>query len=216
MLHILSRDTITDLLWYAIYFNPRKNSHTRPGWNGYMSKVTAGDFPGKSVVKMLPIIDVNPGDMSCIFSTLTFIINQAKELNITTPVLTVDHLKDFIRAERTGNWKLHLPSVRKMLNMFAATGHMHYVKSARLYLQQMMELETDYPWVYKNFTENGYHTIRRSNKFWAGLWSDLIIEQVMMRSLKSRGGITRGRGVTELYECYGKIQLTDVEPYMMQ
>ena len=55
-----------------------------------MSKVTAGDFPGKSVVNMLPIIDVNPGDMSCIFSTLTFIINQAKELNITTPVLTFD------------------------------------------------------------------------------------------------------------------------------
>ena len=32
---------------------------------------------------------------------------------------------------------------------------------------------------------------------WGGLWSDLIIEQVMMRSLKSRGGLTRGRGVTE-------------------
>ena len=55
-----------------------------------MSKVTAGDFSGKSVVNMLPIIDVNPGDMSCIFSTLTFITNQAKELNITTPVLTFD------------------------------------------------------------------------------------------------------------------------------
>ena len=89
-LHISSRDTIKDLLWHTIYFNPRKNSHTRPGWNGYMSKLTAGDFPGKSVVKMLPIIDVNPGDMSCIFSTLTFITNQAKELNITTPVLTFD------------------------------------------------------------------------------------------------------------------------------
>ena len=84
-----------------------------------------------------------------------------------------------------------------MFNIFAATGHVHYAKSACLYLQQMMELETDYPWVHKNFTENGYHTIRRSNKFWAGLWSDLIIEQVMIRSLKSRGGITRGRGVTE-------------------
>ena len=90
MLQISSQDTITDLLWHAIYFNPRKNSHTRPGWNGYMSKVTAGDFPGKSVVNMLPIIDVNPGDMSCIFSTLTLIINQAKKLDITTPVLTFD------------------------------------------------------------------------------------------------------------------------------
>ena len=55
-----------------------------------------------------------------------------------------------------------------MLKIFAAAGHVHYAKSARLYLQQMMELETDYSWVYKNFTENGYHTIRRSNKFGQG------------------------------------------------
>ena len=43
----------------------------------------------------------------------------------------------------------------------------------------------------------GYHTVRRSDRFWAGLWTDLIIEQVLMRSLKNRGGLTRGRGVSE-------------------
>ena len=43
-----------------------------------MSEVTVDKFPGKSVVSMLPIIDVNPGDMSCIFSTLTLIINHNK------------------------------------------------------------------------------------------------------------------------------------------
>ena len=32
---------------------------------------------------------------------------------------------------------------------------------------------------------------------WAGLWTDLTIEQVMMRCIKSRGGLTRGRGITE-------------------
>ena len=32
---------------------------------------------------------------------------------------------------------------------------------------------------------------------WAGFWTDLIIEQVLMRPLKSRGGLTHGRGVTE-------------------
>ena len=153
------------------------------------------------------------------FSKTLDILEQSKKVNLLNHMLTdlkeslsaklqtanywiqylhyTQNLKDFIRAERTGNWKLHLQSVRKILNIFAATGHVHYAKSARLYLQQMMELETDYPWVHKNFTENGYHNIRRSNKFWAGLWSDLIIEQVMIRSLKSRGGITRGRGVTE-------------------
>ena len=40
---------------------------------------------------MLPIINVNPGDISCIFSRLIFVIKQATELTITTPVLTLDH-----------------------------------------------------------------------------------------------------------------------------
>ena len=39
--------------------------------------------------------------------------------------------------------------------------------------------------------------IRRSNRPWAGLSSDLVIEQVLMRSLKTSGGLTRGRGMTE-------------------
>ena len=38
---------------------------------------------------MLPIIDVNPGDISCIISMLIFIIKQATEQNITAPVLTL-------------------------------------------------------------------------------------------------------------------------------
>ena len=42
--HISSRDTITDLLWHAIYFNTTKSFHTRPRWNGYMSEVAVGYF----------------------------------------------------------------------------------------------------------------------------------------------------------------------------
>ncbi len=61
----------------------------------------------------------------------------------------------------------------------------------------MWELPTDHPWLYHCFTEKGFHTVRRISRYWAGLWTDLIIEQVMMRSIKSRGGLTRGRGVTE-------------------
>ena len=106
----------------------------------------------------------------------------------------VDTLKLFIQAERTGNWNLHLIAVEKMLNLFAATGHINYAKSARLYLQQMQQLPTEHPWLYHCFSEQGFHTVRRSSRYWAGLWTDLIIEQVMMRSIKSRA---RGRGVTE-------------------
>ena len=109
----------------------------------------------------------------------------------------IETLKLFIRAERTGNWNLHLISVSRMINLFAATGHINYAKSSRLYLQLMNELPTDHPWLYHCFIEQGFHTVRRSSRYWAGLWTDLTIEQVMMRSIKSRGGLTRGRGMTE-------------------
>lgn len=401
-------DVQLDLLWHVSKFTSNVALETRPGWSGYMTDVSkGGDYPGQSIVHMLPIIDLDPTDMSCIYSTLLFVIIQAGELNIPTPILTFDQplwlkameivtaldlkivlilggfhtlmsyvgsigkvmsesglstaleivygkvavthiltgkaiaralrgffmlesvltsrllsqffpevvskefaenenditsdmddgsssdetesdydinednddgvtsedpvrnennvkqlsdievknieslcdviqkdyqrgldeisncielktleqeldkqkeelarssrtaklwlqclsyvgiLKQYIRAERTGNWSLLLQSLGKMINLFAATGHIHYAKSGRLFLQEMLRVKTDYPWVYKSFTDHGLHTVRRSDRFWAGLWTDLIIEQVMMRSLKSRGGLTRGRGVTE-------------------
>ena len=45
---------------------------------------------------------------------------------------------------------------------------------------------------------NEFHVIRHSYRFWAGLSSDLAIEQVLMRSLKTTGGLTRGRGMLEV------------------
>jgi hypothetical protein len=105
-------------------------------------------------------------------------------------------LKDFIRADRTCDWPLHLASLRKMLNLFAATGHRHYAKSVRLYLQEMADLPQTRPWLHEQLSK-GLFALRRTDLFWAGLSTDLVIEQMMMRSAKSRGGLTRGRGMTE-------------------
>ena len=90
-----------------------------------------------------------------------------------------------------------MSTVQKMLPYFAASGHNLYTKSAYVYLQNMACLEDDHPDVYHSFLE-GHHVIRRSNRYWAGLSTDFIIEQVLMRSVKSRGGLTRGRGMTEI------------------
>jgi len=84
-----------------------------------------------------------------------------------------------------------------MLNLFSAAGHNNYVKSGRLYLQLMSSLPDTHPWLYGMFNEHGFHVIRRSDLFWAGLSSDLVIEQTLMRSAKGRGGLTRGRGFSE-------------------
>ena len=50
--------------------------------------------------------------------------------------------------------------------------------------------------MYQHF-QAGLHVVRRSDRHWAGLSSDLVIEQVLMRSMKTSGGLTRGRGMTE-------------------
>ena len=35
----------------------------------------------------------------------------------------------------------------------------------------------------------GNHTVRRTEKIWSGIWNDLSIAQILMKSLKGRGGI---------------------------
>ena len=68
--------------------------------------------------------------------------------------------------------------------------------SVRLYLQSTSSFETDHPDAYRK-SEAGFHVVRRSSCLWAGLSTDLFIEQVLMRSLKTSGGLTRGSGMTE-------------------
>lgn len=75
----------------------------------------------------------------------------------------VDIIRKFIKAERTGNWELHLQSVRNMLPFFAAAGHHLYAKSAYIYLQRMHSLKKDHPDVYRSF-RNGLHVVRRSDR----------------------------------------------------
>ena len=80
----------------------------------------------------------------------------------------------YIKAERIGNWTMQLECTRKMLNFFfAGTGHVNYAKSARLYLQIMLKLNVDHPCLFERFC-TGFHSIPRTDRFWVGLWSELI------------------------------------------
>ena len=107
-------------------------------------------------------------------------------------------LRDFICAERCGDWKLHLSTIWKMLPYFHASAHLAYAKCAHLYLQQMSTLEGKMlPNEFQAFTSKGYFTVRQTDKMWAGVWTDMTMEQVLMQAMKTSGGLTRGRGMTE-------------------
>jgi hypothetical protein len=62
--------------------------------------------------------------------------------------------------------------------LFSFSGHYLYTKSAQLYLQDMVAPEQRMdPTEFKIFTERNF-TIRRFDKIWSGLWSDLIADVV--------------------------------------
>ena len=61
-----------------------------------MQSVCLGMHTGVSAMEMLSIEDLNTSDENCIHSTLIFLINQAKSLNIPMPIVTFDqtlHIK---------------------------------------------------------------------------------------------------------------------------
>ena len=61
-----------------------------PNWQGMMHVLhSGGKHPGKASVTFLLIIDMYPGDPTCILSTLTYICAVAEKSNIS-PVITFD------------------------------------------------------------------------------------------------------------------------------
>ncbi|KAK6171156.1 hypothetical protein SNE40_019404 [Patella caerulea] len=60
-------------------------------------------------------------------------------------------LREFITAERTGNWKAHIHMLQKMLSYFAASGRNNYTKSVNLYLQDAVNVTTSKPEVFNFF-----------------------------------------------------------------
>jgi hypothetical protein len=49
-----------------------------------------GKHKGRSSILFLPMIDMNPSDVTCIFSTLKYVSNHAKRHNVVKPIITFD------------------------------------------------------------------------------------------------------------------------------
>jgi hypothetical protein len=92
---------------------------------------------------------------------------------------------------------MYLQGLAEALPIFAATGHTNYSKSVYLHLQNMRNLEQDRPDIYELFS-HGRHIVRRTNRNWAGIPPDLLIEQTLMRTIKSSAGLTHGSGMSEM------------------
>ena len=107
----------------------------------------------------------------------------------------IEIVQQFVTAERTSNFTLHISTAKQMINLFAATVHNNYAKTCRLNLQPAEVLEKGHPQIFEQFVI-GNHTIRRTEMIWSELWTMLSIEQILMKSLNRKGRVI-GKGMTE-------------------
>ena len=112
-------------------------------------------------------------------------------------------MQQFIGAEPSGYFALHLHLIPQMQPYIHATGRLQYAKSSQVFLQIMEDLEENMPSEeFKKFSDNSYFTFRCTSKIWYGawsgvlVWSDMTIEQDLMRTMKTTVGLTRGRQIS--------------------
>ena len=103
-------------------------------------------------------------------------------MNLIKPVLI---MMMYVRAEREGEWPLHLFSVKLMIPYFFASGDINYARYASYYLRSMQKLPAD---LLKKFMA-GEHVMRHQRGLWNGMWSDMFIETTFMRHGKGPCGV---------------------------
>ena len=87
--------------------------------------------------------------------------------------------------------------IKKMIPIFHAAGHLASARCARRYIDSMRNLPNIMSEEqYNKISSWGLFTIRRSDNYWGGMFSDQVIDQSLMRVIKASGGLARGRGIT--------------------
>ena len=87
----LSDSTTEDSTWRLDMLSKvtwRYQPH-QPGWSGMMQMLQQGTHQGVSTIAFLPMIDLNPSDLTCIYSTLKFVSGQARKYGVK-PIITFD------------------------------------------------------------------------------------------------------------------------------
>ena len=102
--------------------------------------------------------------------------------NLIQPVML---MMMYCRAEREGDFALHLYACANMIPYFFSAGHWNYARDGIAYLNSMSKLS---PSVLDAFLR-GEHVERHRNGFWNAIWSDMMIESSYMNKGKGPGGL---------------------------
>ena len=110
----------------------------------------------------------------------------------------------FVRAEREGEFPLHLYACHQMIPYFFAAGHINYARYGLCYLLTMSKLP---PTVFEQFMK-GEHVLRHREGIWNGIWSDMMIETSYMKFGKGPSGIIGQTTKPRTLQIWAKSQHT--------
>ena len=91
----------------------------------------------------------------------------------------------YVRAEREGEFGLHLYVCKKMTPYIFAAGHWNYARDGTVYIRMMENLPDS---VLNKFMK-GQHVVHLQHGIWNGIWSDMAIESTYMKIGKGPSGI---------------------------
>ena len=102
--------------------------------------------------------------------------------NLIKPVLLM--MFD-VRAEREGEFALHLDICKRMLLYFFAASHWNYSRDGTAHVQMMENI----PGNVLNPLMKGKHIVRLQDRLWNAIWRDMAIESTYMRMGKGPSGL---------------------------
>ena len=95
------------------------------------------NFPGGSSFLFLPMVDLNPGDLTCINSTLQYISSHARRHNVTS-IVTFDQpfwLKQVLQQTDISSIVVYLGGLHTLMSFLGAIDHI----MAGLGLEELLE-----------------------------------------------------------------------------
>ncbi|XP_033109669.1 uncharacterized protein LOC117110927 [Anneissia japonica] len=91
-----------------------------------------------------------------------------------------------IRAEREGDWKLHLSSIFSMLPYFFVADRPNYARWGTLYAVEMLHY---LPESVSEAFHNGKFPVRQTSGKFKGTWTDMAVESTIIKDSKGDSGI---------------------------
>jgi len=89
--------------------------------------------------------------------------------------------KDLVRADREGDWHLHLQPVEAVLPYFAVFDSSNYLQWCCLYLEDMKKLPETAAVIHNNFVA-GRFVVKCSSTPFSVVAADMCLEQTINRS----------------------------------